>query len=369
MRFLALDTAMAACSVAVLDSERAAPLAARGQAMERGHAEALPPMVEAAMRETGLAYADLERIVVTIGPGTFTGLRIGLSFARGLGLALGIPVIGIDTLRAISANHPLDSKPLLVAADARRDEVYAALYDADRAVQFPPMVVRIADLLPKLPAGALTAIGSGADAVIAASGRADISRSAAGDLPDARTFAFAAALPATGRMPDPLYLRAPDAKPQAPAARRLSAPTFTSASPALLAALHAASFDAPWTEQSFAEMLAAPGTGATIAALSDEPAGFIVSRRAADEAEVITIGVRPELQRRGIARALLNHELGELSGKGAMRCFIEVAVSNAPARALYEGSGFRQVGLRRAYYERPGGAREDALVMAREFSP
>lgn len=213
MKLLALDTAMAACSVAVLD--RGEELAASWVAMERCHAEALPPMVEQAMAQAGLAFANLQRVVVTVGPGTFTGLRIGLSLARGFGLALDIPVIGIDSLRAIAANAAGCGTPLLVAADARRGEAYAALYDANGAVLYPPAILGIADAVKLLPSGPVTVIGTVAEAVIAASGRTDLIRSAAGDLPDARRFGFAASLPDPGHMPEPLYLRAPDAKPQA----------------------------------------------------------------------------------------------------------------------------------------------------------
>ncbi len=131
MKLLALDTAMAACSVAVYDSQRACVLASAFASMERGHAEAIAPMVRDVMVEAGLEFRELDRIAVTIGPGTFTGVRIGLSMARGLGLALDRPVTGIDTLSAIAVNEA--RAPLLVTADARRDEVYAALFDAEES--------------------------------------------------------------------------------------------------------------------------------------------------------------------------------------------------------------------------------------------
>ena len=105
MKLLCLDTAMAACSVGVYDATGERLLASAYVPMERGHAEALAPMVEQVMREAGLGFGDLGRIAVTVGPGTFTGVRIGLAMARGLGLALGIPVCGIDTLTAIACNQ------------------------------------------------------------------------------------------------------------------------------------------------------------------------------------------------------------------------------------------------------------------------
>src|SRR4051812_35357837 len=120
MKLLALDTAMGACSVAIHHSGWDV-LAKAFVAMDRGHAEAIAPMVRDVMAQAHISFGELDRIVVTVGPGTFTGVRIGLAMARGLGLALDIPVVGIDTLTAISVNLTEDGLPALVASDARRD--------------------------------------------------------------------------------------------------------------------------------------------------------------------------------------------------------------------------------------------------------
>src|SRR5271169_756924 len=101
MKILAADTALGACSVALLDDARV--FAHRFEPMERGHAEALAPMVDEAMREAGLAFAELDRLAVTTGPGTFTGQRVGLAFMRGLRVALKKPLAGITTLEAMAA--------------------------------------------------------------------------------------------------------------------------------------------------------------------------------------------------------------------------------------------------------------------------
>lgn len=145
--------------------------------------------------------------------------------------------------------------------------------------------------------------------------------------------------------------------------------TFSPANPALLAALHAACFDAPWTEDEFGKLLAGPGVTALLAAEGDEPVGFVLARRAADEAEIVTIGVKPTARQRGVARALLDYQLRDLRGAGAIACFIEVAQSNAAALRLYEATEFRPAGQRRNYYERGNGSREDALVLRRDLKP
>ncbi len=117
MIVLGLDTAVGACSVAVLADDE--PLAALSEPMLRGHQERLALMVQEAMDQAGLAFKALDRIGVTVGPGSFTGLRVGLAFAKGLGLALARPVVGVGTLDALAASEP--GADLTVAAiDARR---------------------------------------------------------------------------------------------------------------------------------------------------------------------------------------------------------------------------------------------------------
>src|SRR3984893_11843526 len=122
---LAVDSALGACSAALVAEGQT--LAHEHLLMARGHAEALAPMVADLMRSAGIAFAALDRIAVTTGPGTFTGQRVGLAFARALGLGLKRPAIGVTTLDAIAqeawAKHP-DIAWALVAADAKRGEIY-----------------------------------------------------------------------------------------------------------------------------------------------------------------------------------------------------------------------------------------------------
>ncbi|MBC8038643.1 MAG: tRNA (adenosine(37)-N6)-threonylcarbamoyltransferase complex dimerization subunit type 1 TsaB [Rhizobiales bacterium] len=365
MKLLALDTAMAACSVAVHQSGDV--LAEAFVAMDRGHAEAIAPMVRDVMAKARLEFAALDRIVVTVGPGTFTGVRIGLAMARGLGLALDIPVIGIDTLSAIAANAPATDTPLFVAADARRDEVYGALFASGKMLR-APAVLSMKACLQLLPEGPVHVLGTGADAVIAASTRDDLTRNRAGDLPDAAKFgSHGFDLVPSKAMPTPLYLRAPDAKPQKTGAITVRAATAPEAG--IFAALHAECFDSPWGAEEFAKLMAMPGATATLAFEAREPVGFILVRKAADEAEIVTLGTRPFARRRGVAAALVSHQFTEFKSSSVKACFIEVAASNGDARALYSSCGFIEAGRRRGYYERTGGALEDAIVMRKELAP
>ena len=368
MKILCLDTAMAACSAAVIDTECTLPLAEAFVAMERGHAEALAPMVAHALHLSGLPISEIDRVAVTTGPGTFTGVRIGLSFARGLGLARGIPVIGIDSLSAIAANET-SSSPLLVVADARHGEVYAASFDPARQLIDGPRITTAAEAAATLPKGAVL-IGTAARAVMEASGRGDASLSSAGNVPIAARFAHLAAGAAPGSMPAPLYLRAPDAKPQMTPLRKAQPLVFsyvTHSAARLLAELYAENFEEGWSAESFDALLSTPGAAAILALHLAEPAGFLLTRRAADEAEIIAIGTRPQLQRRGVARQLAEHHFADLSKQGVQQVFLEVAASNVAALTLYHALGFHEAGRRKGYYRRRNGA-EDAIVMRRVLS-
>ena len=369
MKILSLDTAMAACSAAVIDTEGALTLAAVFQPMERGHAEALAPLVAEVMRASGLDFPQIGRIAVTVGPGTFTGVRIGLAFARGLGLARGIPVIGIDSLTAIAANERAEM-PLLAVSDARNGEVYAACFEAGRRLVSGPRITTAARAAEGLAPGALL-IGTAKEAVLAASGRGDLALSPSGDLPVAAHFGPLAAAMAPGAMPAPLYLRAPDAKPQSAPLRKAGELSFetagVSAAP-VMAALHAEAFEDGWSAGAFEDLLRMPGARGTIALELGEPVAFLLTRAAADEAEIITIGTRAGAQRRGVARRLLAHGLAELAAQRLRHVFLEVAASNVAARNLYAGQGFREAGRRKGYYRRKDGA-EDAVVMRLELQP
>jgi len=206
MIVLGLDTCLAACSVAVRDGERV--LAWRSDVMARGHQERLAPMAEEVMAEARLPFARLERIGVTVGPGSFTGLRVGLAFAKGLASALGVPLAGVSALEALAA----EAKGLVFAAvDARRDQVYLQAFEDGRPLMAPDALelgvaaARVAEIAAGRP---LTLVGSGAPLLAAA---APAARLLAPEGADARLVAAIAAArePAPVR---PLYLRAPDAR-------------------------------------------------------------------------------------------------------------------------------------------------------------
>ncbi len=206
MIVLGLDTCLSICSVAVRDGDRMR--ASAREVMARGHQERLAPMAQAVMAEAGLAFRELDRIAVTVGPGSFTGLRVGIAFAKGLAAALDLPTVGVGTLEALAA----EADGLVFAVvDARRGQVYVQGFEDGRALMAPDAVTaetaaaRIAELSMGRP---MTLVGSGAALV------ADLAP-AARIIPAEGANARHVARIAAGREPNPLkplYLRAPDAK-------------------------------------------------------------------------------------------------------------------------------------------------------------
>ncbi|KAF0129595.1 MAG: putative protease [Xanthobacteraceae bacterium] len=219
MLVLALDTALAACSAAVLDSASGAVLALACEPMERGHAERLIPLVSETCAAAGIAPGACHRFVATTGPGSFTGLRVAISAARAMALATGGDAVGISTLAALSEPWLGSTEPLavLAAIDARHGHVYASLTAHDRSVIAAPAYLDAAEAA-RLPSGQpVVLVGPGANAVLAAWP----SGASAPVILDERPSPDIALIARLGGEADPalfpcrpLYLKAVDAKPQ-----------------------------------------------------------------------------------------------------------------------------------------------------------
>lgn len=207
MIVLAIDTALERCSAAVLDG--GGVRASASESMARGHQERLGPLVREVMAEAGVGFPELDRIGVTVGPGSFTGLRVGLAFAKGLGFALGRPVVGVGTLEALAAS--VEDGTVAAVVDAKRGQLWVQAFrdgvalDGPEALEPAAAIQRLGGL-----AGPMILVGSGAPLV-------------AGELPDASVVEALAPTPAAlARLvaqaaepippPRPIYLRAPDAR-------------------------------------------------------------------------------------------------------------------------------------------------------------
>ena len=369
MRVLAVDTALGACSAAVLEDDfvRAHCFVAT----ERGHAEALAPMVQATMRQAEIAFADLDRLAVTTGPGTFTGQRVGLAFMRGLRLALKKPLAGITTLDAMAAAAMAEARTSRAAVlhDAKRGEVYVLvtgeagpivpLQLATLEVAISAIAANNADKATLAFAG--TAAESAVEKYRAAGGSAVLTTVR---QPDALWVArLAAAAPEPQTIPKPLYLRAPDAKLPASSSSALRLRAATQDDLVTLAALHALCFAQGWSARSIGQLLGTQGAFALLAEQGGAACGFIIIRVAADEAEILSIGVPGPGRRLGTGRRLVAAGAAKAHAMGAAHLFLEVARENEAARALYASAGFVEAGLRRGYYREPGAEAEDALVL------
>ena len=220
MRVLALDTSLGATSIAVVEFPSGAVLATREERMDRGHAEALLPMVRDLMAGIEGGFASISRIVTTVGPGSFTGLRVALAAARSFGLALKVPVVGVSTLTAYAA--PLlaaGSRTVIASAvDARHGSVFFQSFWLDGKKAVGPVLMTAEAAADSLRGGRARIVGTGAAAVIGAAGAygVDLELVDAAPAPDilwvARLGAAADPAYAPAR---PLYLRSASAVPQA----------------------------------------------------------------------------------------------------------------------------------------------------------
>jgi tRNA threonylcarbamoyl adenosine modification protein YeaZ len=218
MRVLAIDTALAACSAAILDTNGGI-IARESLPMLRGHAEALMPLIGRIMDAAHTAFRDVDRVVVTTGPGSFTGLRVGIAAARGIALATGKPAVGLSTLSAYAAPYLADddNAPVVVAIDARHSHVYLQVFAAGGRTVTGPRLAPLNEAVRAAAAAPARIVGSAAQMVadgLAVTDATPLHVDGAG-APDIDWVArMGAALPDGQSPPKPQYLRAPDAQPQ-----------------------------------------------------------------------------------------------------------------------------------------------------------
>lgn len=222
MRLLVLDCAANACAAGVIDGE--AVLAARSEPMTRGHAERIAPMLADCLADASITAGDLNAVAVTIGPGAFTGIRIGLAAARGFALAAELPILGVSCLE-VAALPFRDQGPVLVALETKRADFYLQAFDRNGTAMTDPAAVMQEDLNGFLPSGIFDnngwpVTGDGATRLVAAARETlpalhEVTASAPNSAVAAGCIALARVaengLPVPGDAgPRPLYLRPPD---------------------------------------------------------------------------------------------------------------------------------------------------------------
>ncbi|WP_315920672.1 tRNA (adenosine(37)-N6)-threonylcarbamoyltransferase complex dimerization subunit type 1 TsaB [Mesorhizobium sp. SP-1A] len=216
MILLAIDCSASLCAACVYDAGAGRELGRSVLDLGKGHAEHLMAVIEGALKNAEKTYADLGTVAVSVGPGSFTGLRVGVSAARGLALALKVPAIGVTTLEALAAEaqDAFPGRPVLAALDAGRDEIHAAFYEKDGTLTRGPAAFTLEDA---------TAMTRGTSPVLAGTAARRIAEAVGGGLDigpaaataDIAVYARLAAAKQPGEKPRPVYLREADAKPQA----------------------------------------------------------------------------------------------------------------------------------------------------------
>lgn len=211
MLTLAIDTAANFCSACVWDGQRV--LGSEERDIGRGHAEQLVETVEKALAAAGAEFADIGRVAVAVGPGSFTGIRVGVAAARGFGLALGVPVTGVTTLEALAADALGEhAGPVTVAVHGGRGQIFLQSFSADGEPLGEPEAVEAGHAAASVPPSAQYLAGNAAAEIAAILGRAvetGVDRATG-------AIATVARLGGTSsRRPVPLYLRGADARPQA----------------------------------------------------------------------------------------------------------------------------------------------------------
>ena len=355
MIILAIDTCFSRCAVSLCETSTHQVLGEEILVLERGHAEVLAPMVERILAKAAVSSYRIERIAVTTGPGSFTGLRIGLSFARAFGQALNIPVIGLDTLHAVKLALAIETQPILIAHKAGQSGYYYVLHTNNSA---NIELLKLEDLAPIFDSKSQWIVGTGAEDIESYYNGLELKRNSACDLPNLVYLAhFASEQQVPTALPEPVYIREPDAKPQG-----VAKPTLRRVEPfdlAKLSQLHHACFEHGWSAEDLSQMLAAAGTSGMVVEQAQKPLAFIILRQMFDEAEILTLATAPSARKQGHAQALIK----AAQGQGLAKLHLEVAASNLTAQSLYAKNGFQHSGLRKAYYAKPNGPAEDAVLM------
>jgi tRNA threonylcarbamoyl adenosine modification protein YeaZ/ribosomal-protein-alanine acetyltransferase len=362
---LALSTTSRFASVALGPHGPAIAFEAR-----RVLAQMLLPQADALLRQRGLTPADLTRVAVDVGPGSFTGTRIGVTSARAIAAAVGIPIVGVSSLDLLAEQAReagLPPSELAVAVESKSDEVFAAIYRPDSGRVLGPVPLAKRDALAFLaehPAARL--VGAAwrdcPDVDLPAPDRLE--------YPSATVLARLAAM-AEPQDPDlvvPVYIRVSQPEEKSglgPTPWRPSAVRIRRSRPEDLPAitdLEQLCFLTPWPKEELERDFRATRAAVYLVAESETAGviGYAVAWFLYRRAHVASIAVHPGHRRRGIGLRLMLSLLGLCERMGFAMVTLEYRISNAAAEAMYEGLGFTRYGLRKGYYVDTG---DDAVLV------
>jgi len=384
---LALETTGRSVSAAIAGAAgvRSLALAERAPAAS----ESLLALVDRVLGEAGVEGRELESVVVDRGPGSFTGIRIGLATARSLGIGWGKPVSTVTATEAWFATVEKAGMPTFVAIDARRGQHYAQWFAPGPAgtwnrselfVSEPALVDEQLSGLEQFGRSLALAgdPGEGVEAALRAKGF-DVRVRGPRRL-DAAAVARATALGLGSSHLDPLYVRPPDAREPrvegaattaqegagAEARRSIDVRPMNVFDLPGVVIVDAGAFSTRWSEESLGAELAREEarTFSFVALEQGAINGYVLAFHVAGEVHIVRIGVLPATRRRGIARALMARVEEEALRTHARSIWLEVRAGNVAARSLYAGLAFEEAGVRRGYYDDANGS-EDAVVLVR----
>ena len=384
MLILSIDCAGSGCGVCVWQD--GVVLSESDERMERGQDQRLMPLIIEAMQRANVTFDNLDRIAITRGPGSFTGLRIGLAAARGIGLAANKPVIGIDRFSIYREAFKNSGKDHAVVINSRRKELYCCFYPGSGAAHAPTMLTfeEITEFLKASPTRHSREGGNPSASDSERISHVPLRRAAmdsrlrgndgsgntitiTGDiaphlftnfqLPTEPEYITSAKLAASVNpndpefLPRPLYIRAPDVTFPADKKPHYELRPLSVAHAEQLAALHAESFGkAAWSLQQIQSSLRLDTTRGWGIFVHDKIVGFILCQLIPDQSEVLALCVHPSHRRQGSGEKLMR-AAADAADQAGSHLYLEVAADNSAALKLYEKLGFQRTGHRPRYYQ------------------
>ena len=392
MRVLAIDSSGLTATVAVVEETQT--IAEYTVNYKKTHSQTLLPMIDEMAKMVELDLSAIDAIAVAGGPGSFTGLRIGSATAKGLGLALGKPLIHVPTVDALAYSVYGCGDLICPIMDARRQLVYTGIYTfsynagkkedvnlVEPVFQVIKMqtAVSVEDLIRRLNNYGRPVVFLGDGVPVYQEMLAEglkVPYSFAPSYMNRQRAAVVGALGIryfnTGRFETamehkPDYLRVSQAERER-AEREKRACTEVRETvmedAAAIAEMEHQIFSDAWSEKSVLDTMNQKNAVCLTAEKAGRIIGYVLSYTAADEAEIARIAVAEEFRRQGTARALLRELENVCSSKGVKKLLLDVRESNREARAFYTDMGFQEDGIRRRFYENP---QEDGILMSREL--
>ena len=389
MRVLAIDSSGLTATVAVVEEEQT--IAEYTINYKKTHSQTLLPMIDEMVRMTEVDLSAVDAIAVAGGPGSFTGLRIGSATAKGLGFALGKPLVSVPTVDAMAYSVYGCDDIICPIMDARRSQVYTGIYtfvpetaaEGSHEMRYRFKVVRVQmavsveELIRRLNVYGKRVVFLGDGVPVYRDMLAEGLKVPYFFAPSYMNRQRAAAVGALGiryyqegryetaAEHKPEYLRMSQAERERTQREKNAVPEvrgMTMEDGAAVAEMEHQLFPDAWSEKSVLETLEQPDTICLMAEKAGRAAGYLLAYTVAGEVEIARIAVAKELQRQGVARTLLDELETLCKSRGVRKILLDVRAGNAAARALYTKAGFAEDGIRQRFYDDPT---EDAVLMSR----